>query len=98
MKPKLTLVGAGPGNGELITLKGIRTLRQADVVLYDDLANDSLLEFAPEFALKMYVGKRAGKASLFSGRNQCTDCPAGTGTRARCTLERGRPLRVWTWV
>ena len=64
MQPKLTLVGAGPGDGELITLKGIRTLRQADVVLYDDLANDSLLEFAPERALKMYVGKRAGKASF----------------------------------
>jgi uroporphyrin-III C-methyltransferase len=64
MQPKLTLVGAGPGNGELITLKGIRALRQADVVLYDDLANDSLLDFAPESALTMYVGKRAGRVSL----------------------------------
>jgi uroporphyrin-III C-methyltransferase len=64
MQPKLTLVGAGPGDGELITLKGIRALRQADVVLYDDLANDSLLDFAPEQALKTYVGKRAGKASF----------------------------------
>ncbi|MBD2703659.1 uroporphyrinogen-III C-methyltransferase [Spirosoma sp. BT702] len=64
MQPKLTLVGAGPGDGELITLKGIRALRQADVVLYDDLANNSLLEFAPEQALTMYVGKRAGKASF----------------------------------
>ncbi|WP_420149957.1 uroporphyrinogen-III C-methyltransferase [Spirosoma sp.] len=64
MQPKLTLVGAGPGDGELITLKGVRTLRQADVILYDDLANASLLEFAPEHALKMYVGKRAGKASF----------------------------------
>ncbi|ADB41372.1 uroporphyrinogen-III C-methyltransferase [Spirosoma linguale] len=64
MKPKLTLVGAGPGDGELITLKGIRALRQADVVLYDDLANDTLLEFAPEQALKIYVGKRAGQPSF----------------------------------
>ncbi|QHV93574.1 uroporphyrinogen-III C-methyltransferase [Spirosoma endbachense] len=64
MQPKLTLVGAGPGDGELITLKGIRTLRQADVVLYDDLANATLLEFAPEQSLKLYVGKRAGKASF----------------------------------
>ena len=64
MKPMLTLVGAGPGDGELITLKGIRALRQADVVLYDDLANVTLLEFAPEHALKIYVGKRAGKASF----------------------------------
>jgi uroporphyrin-III C-methyltransferase len=64
MKPKLTLVGAGPGDGELITLKGIRALQKADVVLYDDLANDSLLDFAPKRALKTYVGKRAGKASF----------------------------------
>ena len=64
MKPQLTLVGAGPGDGELITLKGIRALRQADVVLYDDLANHTLLEFAPERALKIYVGKRAGKPSF----------------------------------
>ncbi|MCX6213107.1 uroporphyrinogen-III C-methyltransferase [Spirosoma sp.] len=64
MKPKLTLVGAGPGDGELITLKGIRALRQADVVLYDDLANDTLLEFTPEQALKIYVGKRAGQPSF----------------------------------
>lgn len=64
MKPKLTLVGAGPGDGELITLKGIRALRKADVVLYDDLANHTLLEFAPEQALKIYVGKRAGQASF----------------------------------
>ncbi|GAB3994936.1 uroporphyrinogen-III C-methyltransferase [Spirosoma daeguense] len=64
MQPKLTLVGAGPGDGELITLKGIRALRQADVVLYDDLANASLLDFAPAHSLKTYVGKRAGKASF----------------------------------
>ncbi len=64
MKPKLTLVGAGPGDGELITLKGIRALRKADVVLYDDLANHTLLEFAPEKALKIYVGKRAKQASF----------------------------------
>lgn len=62
MQPKLTLVGAGPGDGDLITLKGIKALRQADVVLYDDLANDSLLDYAPEHAVKTYVGKRAGKA------------------------------------
>ena len=64
MQPKLTLVGAGPGDGELITLKGVRALQQADVVLYDDLANHTLLDFAPEQAIRMYVGKRVGKASF----------------------------------
>jgi uroporphyrin-III C-methyltransferase len=64
MKAKLSLVGAGPGDGDLITLKGIKALKSADVVLYDDLVNSELLEFAPEHALKIYVGKRAGSAAF----------------------------------
>ncbi len=44
--PKITLVGAGPGDPELITLKGINALRRADVVLYDALANSDFLDFA----------------------------------------------------
>tara|TARA_B100000809_G_scaffold247658_1_gene276938 strand:+ start:13994 stop:14755 length:762 start_codon:yes stop_codon:yes gene_type:complete len=58
-QPKLTLVGAGPGDPELITLKGVRVLREADVVLYDALANEELLEYA-ENAEKIFVGKRRG--------------------------------------
>ncbi|GGB94504.1 uroporphyrinogen-III C-methyltransferase [Dyadobacter sediminis] len=64
MEAKLTLVGAGPGNGDLITLRGINALKNADVVLYDELANAALLDFAPAHALKMYVGKKAGNASF----------------------------------
>ncbi|MBV6646967.1 MAG: uroporphyrinogen-III C-methyltransferase, partial [Cyclobacteriaceae bacterium] len=61
--PKLTLVGAGPGDPELITLKGVKALRKADVVLYDALVDPELLEFAPD-AEHIPVGKRAGKASV----------------------------------
>lgn len=60
MTSKLTLVGAGPGDAELITLKGIRAIQSADVVMYDALANDSLLDYAPQHALQLYVGKRKG--------------------------------------
>jgi uroporphyrin-III C-methyltransferase len=56
--PKLTLVGAGPGDPGLITLKGIEALRTADVVLYDALANPALLDHAPQHARKIFVGKR----------------------------------------
>ena len=63
-QPRLTLVGAGPGDPELITLKAIRALSTADVVLYDALANPALLEYAPESAIKKYVGKRGGKRYL----------------------------------
>ncbi|MBD1384727.1 uroporphyrinogen-III C-methyltransferase [Mucilaginibacter rigui] len=58
--PRVTLVGAGPGDAELITLKGIKALQTADVVLYDALVNDELLEYAPADAVKVYVGKRSG--------------------------------------
>ncbi|MDF9796697.1 uroporphyrin-III C-methyltransferase [Catalinimonas alkaloidigena] len=60
VKPRLSLVGAGPGDPELITLKGIRALETADVVLYDALANDELLKYVPENVPRIYVGKRAG--------------------------------------
>jgi len=63
IQPKLTLVGAGPGDPDLITLKAVKTLHSADVVLYDALANTALLDHAPSSALKIYVGKRAGQHS-----------------------------------
>ena len=63
-QPRLTLVGAGPGDPELITLKAVRALATADVVLYDALANPALLEYAPKSAIKKYVGKRGGKKYL----------------------------------
>lgn len=56
---RLTVVGAGPGDVELITLKAIRTLENADVVLYDALVNEELLEFAKNAEL-IFVGKRKG--------------------------------------
>ena len=62
-EPKITLVGAGPGDAELITIKGMKALQTADVVLYDALANEELLSFAPETAHKVYVGKRSGDHS-----------------------------------
>jgi uroporphyrin-III C-methyltransferase len=58
--PQLTLVGAGPGDPELITLKGMRALQEADVVLYDALANEELLKYVKPHVPKIYVGKRGG--------------------------------------
>lgn len=59
--PKLTVVGAGPGDPELITIKAINALSEADVVLYDALVNKELLKYAPIDSLKIYVGKRKNK-------------------------------------
>lgn len=62
--PRLSLVGAGPGDPELITLKAIKTLQQADVILYDALANDELLSYAKPGAITRFVGKRYGCHAL----------------------------------
>jgi uroporphyrin-III C-methyltransferase len=56
----LTLVGAGPGDPDLITVKGIKALQKADVVLYDALAHPDLLSHAPAHAIKIFVGKKVG--------------------------------------
>lgn len=56
---KLTVVGAGPGDVDLITLKGIKALQSADVVLYDALVSKELLAYAPN-AEQIFVGKRKG--------------------------------------
>lgn len=58
--PLLSLVGAGPGDPELITLKAIRTIGQANVILYDALVNESLLEYAAPGAIIRFTGKRYG--------------------------------------
>tara|TARA_R110001592_G_scaffold225849_1_gene481823 strand:+ start:1592 stop:2434 length:843 start_codon:yes stop_codon:yes gene_type:complete len=58
-KGRLTVVGAGPGDIELITLKAIKALENADVVLYDALVNEELLQYAKNAEL-IFVGKRKG--------------------------------------
>lgn len=63
IKPKVTLVGAGPGDPDLITLKAVLALNKADVVLYDALIDPVLLKHAPDTAIKIFVGKRVGKHS-----------------------------------
>ncbi|GFD77003.1 uroporphyrinogen-III C-methyltransferase [Tenacibaculum sp. KUL118] len=59
-QPKLTVVGAGPGDADLITLKAIKVLEQADVVLYDALVNNELLGYVNPNAELIFVGKRRG--------------------------------------
>lgn len=63
IESKITLLGAGPGDPDLLTLKGVKALQTADVVLYDALTNEALLEHAPAEAIKVYVGKRSGEHS-----------------------------------
>ncbi|EHK00447.1 MULTISPECIES: siroheme synthase CysG [Rhizobium/Agrobacterium group] len=59
----VTLVGAGPGDAELLTLKAVRALQAADVILFDDLVSSEVLELARREAKRMLVGKRGGRES-----------------------------------
>jgi len=61
---KLILVGAGPGDPELITIKGLNALRKADVILYDALIDQKLLDNASNNCKKIFVGKRGYQKSL----------------------------------
>ena len=55
------IVGAGPGDAELLTLKALRLLQQADVVLFDALVSEDILALIPSKVVKEYVGKRCKK-------------------------------------
>src|SRR5690348_2389433 len=60
---KVFLVGAGPGDPELLTLKAAKVLRSADVVLHDELVSAEILKLVPASAEVLNVGKRCGKRS-----------------------------------
>ena len=64
INPKISLVGAGPGDPELITLKAFKTLQAADVVLYDALVSNEILDLIPKHIPAWSVGKRAGAHSF----------------------------------
>src|SRR6266853_5776472 len=66
MKPKgmVYLVGAGPGDAGLLTLRGAELLARADVVVYDALVNPELLRLAPKAAEIIYGGKRAREHAI----------------------------------
>jgi len=61
---KVTLVGAGPGDPDLLTVKAARALQSASLVLYDHLVGPEVLELVPASADRVYVGKEAGHHSM----------------------------------
>lgn len=58
--PRITIVGAGPGDPDLISIKGVKALQSADVVLYDALVDEALLNYAPTGTIKVFVGNPSG--------------------------------------
>ncbi|MBV2180382.1 MAG: uroporphyrinogen-III C-methyltransferase [Castellaniella sp.] len=86
------LVGAGPGDPDLITLRGLRALQAADVVVHDRLAASELLEHCRPDALRIHVGKRAGLHSM--PQEDIQDLLATHALAGRCVvrLKGGDPF------
>jgi uroporphyrin-III C-methyltransferase len=92
MKGKVYLVGAGPGDPELLTLKALRLLRAAEAVLYDDLVAPEILELIPPTAQIYNVGKRCGTKKIRQGEiNSLMVALAAFGLRV-VRLKGGDPL------
>ncbi len=92
MTGKVYLVGAGPGDPELLTVKALRLLRTADVVLHDDLVAREILNLIPHTALVQNVGKRCGTKTMRQEEiNFLLVTLAGSG-REVVRLKSGDPL------
>ena len=85
------LVGAGPGDAELISVKGLRLIRQADCIVYDALANPVLLTHARPDAELINAGKRAGTRALEQGQTNQTLAEQALAGRTVVRLKGGDP-------
>ena len=92
MEAKVYLVGAGPGDPGLITIRGRQCIENADVIIYDYLAAPALLNYAPKHAEVIYVGKKGGDHTLSQDKiNALIVEKAKTGSMV-CRLKGGDPF------
>jgi len=89
---KVYLVGAGPGDPELLTLKAVRVLREADVVLHDDLISREILELVPRTAMVISVGKRCGTARVTQEETNAMLIAYAASGRTVVRLKSGDPM------
>src|SRR6202142_1603682 len=92
MKGKVYLVGAGPGDPELLTLKALRLLRTADAVLHDDLVAPEILTLIPSTAQILNVGKRCGKKMILQAEIHCLMVKLAYAGMSVVRLKGGDPL------
>lgn len=88
----VTLVGAGPGDPELLTLRAVRALQSADVILFDDLVSTEVLDFARREAKKMLVGKTGYAPSCRQDEINALMISLAKAGRAVVRLKGGDPL------
>ncbi len=92
MSAKVYLVGAGPGDPELITVKGRRCIEDADVIIYDYLSSPALLKHASDIAEKIYVGKKGGNHTLSQDEINALIVQKARSGRTVCRLKGGDPF------
>lgn len=68
---KVYIVGAGPGDVDLITVKGLRCIQEADVILYDRLINNELLSYAKRGAQLIFCGKLPNRHAMIQKISTC---------------------------
>lgn len=88
----VTLVGAGPGDPELLTLRAVRALQSADVILFDDLVSTDILDFARREAKKMLVGKTGHAPSCRQNDINALMISLAKSGRAVVRLKGGDPM------
>ena len=86
------LVGAGPGDPELLTLRAVRLLERADVVVYDHLVSDAVLDFVPASAERIYAGKRRNEHTLRQEQINALLVRLGQDGRQVVRLKGGDPF------
>jgi uroporphyrin-III C-methyltransferase len=91
-KGKVYLVGAGPGDAELLTVKALRLLETADVVLHDDLVPEEVLGFVHDHALVTSVGKRCGRPRITQGGIHALMIESARAGQSVVRLKSGDPL------
>ena len=86
------LVGAGPGDPDLLTVKALRLIQTADVILHDDLVPQAILDLASPSAEVLNVGKRCGSKTITQGEINATTIEHARGRRCVVRLKSGDPL------
>jgi uroporphyrin-III C-methyltransferase/precorrin-2 dehydrogenase/sirohydrochlorin ferrochelatase len=89
---QVALVGAGPGDPELLTVKAIRLIESADVILHDDLVSPAILSLAPPHAMVVNVGKRCGTKTITQEEINALMIEHARAGRSVVRLKSGDPL------